>query len=112
MERRKGINSTDAVHAGDERAKASDAVPHSVVQTATYTFTTTGEIAGSTQGKHPNPERGEYGRYDNPTVRAVEKRLAALEGTEECALFASGMAAVSTTLLALVKSGQHVILFR
>jgi len=45
-------------------------------------------------------------------VRAVELRLAALEGTEDAALFASGMAAFTTGVLALVRGGQHVILFR
>ena len=112
MDRRRGVSSTDAVHAGDAHDKPFDAVPDPIVQTATYTFTDTAEIIAHTEGRHPNPERGEYGRYGNPTVRAVEKRLAALEGTEECALFSTGMAAVSTALLALVKSGQHVVLFR
>jgi cystathionine gamma-synthase len=81
------------------------------VQTATYAFADTAEIALYTSGRHPNPDRGEYGRYGNPTVRAVERRLAALEGTEDAALFASGMAAVTTSLFALVKSGQHIVLF-
>ena len=67
---------------------------------------------GFTKGQHPNVERGEYGRYGNPTVRAVEKRLAALEGTEDAACFSSGMAAVTTTVLALTRAGQHVVLFR
>jgi cystathionine gamma-synthase len=112
MERRRGVTSTDAVHAGESRAKAFDAVPEPIVQTSTYTFSGTDEIIQHTEGKHPNPEREEYGRYGNPTVRAVEKRLAALEGTEDCVLLSSGMAAVSTAILALVKSGQHVLLFR
>src|SRR5262249_20838232 len=60
----------------------------------------------------PDPEREEYGRYGNPTVREVEQRLAALESTEDAVLFASGMAAVTTTILALTKSGDHVVLFR
>jgi cystathionine gamma-synthase len=55
--------------------------------------------------------RDEYGRYGNPTVRTAEQKLAALEGTEDAAAFASGMAAVTTTLLALLKAGSHVVLF-
>jgi cystathionine gamma-synthase len=109
---RTGVSSTDAVHAGDDKRKPFDAVPMPVVQTATYTFGGTREIVELTQGTHVDAERGEYGRYGNPTVRAVEKRLAALEGTEDAALFASGMAAVTTAMLALVKAGQHVVLFR
>ncbi len=106
------ISSTDAVHAGDDRQKPYDSLPTPIVQTATYTFADTAEIVAYTEGKHPNEERGEYGRYGNPTVRALEKRFAALEGTEDAAVFASGMAAVTTVLFAVVRSGQHVILFR
>jgi cystathionine gamma-synthase len=109
---RKTVTSTDAVHAGEPKAKPYDAVPTSLVQTSTYTFKDSAEIVAFTAGKHPDPERGEYGRYGNPTVRAVESRLAALEGTDDAALFGSGMAAVTTSLLALVRGGQHVVLFR
>jgi cystathionine gamma-synthase len=112
MSERKGITNTDAVHAGDEKRKAFDAVPAPIVQTSTYTFADTAEIAAFTEGTHPSPERGEYGRYGNPTVRAVETRLAALEGTEDAVLFASGMAALTTSVLALTRGGQHVVLFR
>lgn len=112
MTQRKPVTSTDAVHGGDEKRKAYDALPMPIVQTATYAFADTAEIVAYTEGRHPAGERGEYGRYGNPTVRAVERRMAALEGTEDAALFSSGMAAVTTSMLALVKGGQHVVLFR
>jgi cystathionine gamma-synthase len=112
MSDRKGISSTDAVHAGDDKRKPFDAVPAPIVQTSTYTFANTDEIVAYTEGRHPDAERGEYGRYGNPTVRAVEKRVAALEGTEDAVFFSSGMAAVTTTVLALARGGQHVVLFR
>jgi len=95
------VTSTAAVHAGDDRAKPYDAVPSPIVQTSTYTFASTAEIVAFTTGQ-PRPagqaalwEREEYGRYGNPTVRAVEKKLAALDGAEDAILFSSGMAAIS-----------------
>jgi cystathionine gamma-synthase len=112
MTERKTITATDAVHAGDPRNKAFDAIPMPIVQTATYSFADTAELVAYTEGRHPTADRGEYGRYGNPTVRALELRLAALEGTEDAILFSSGMAAVTTSLLALVKAGQHVVLFQ
>lgn len=112
MSERKTVTSTDSVHTGDERRKAYDSVPMSVVHTSTYSFADTAEIVAHTEGRHPESERGEYGRYGNPTVRAVERRLAALEGTEDAVLFSSGMAAVTTSILALTKGGAHIVLFQ
>ncbi len=109
---RKPADSTAAVHAGEPRAKPYDAVPTPIVQTATYTFADSAEIVALTSGTHPRADREEYGRYGNPTCAAVEHRLAALEGTEDAVLFGSGMAALATTILALVKSGHHVVLFK
>ncbi|CAN5713301.1 PLP-dependent aspartate aminotransferase family protein [soil metagenome] len=105
-------SSTDAVHAGVGPNEAFDSVPTPLVQTSTYTFRDSAEIVALTTGTHERPHRDEYGRYGNPTCRAVEERLAALEATDDAVLFSSGMAAVTTTILALVKQGQHVVLFR
>jgi len=55
-------------------------------------------------------ERQEYGRYGNPTVIVAERKLAAIEGAEACAIFSTGMAAITSTLLGMLRSGQHVIL--
>ncbi|MBL8719633.1 MAG: aminotransferase class I/II-fold pyridoxal phosphate-dependent enzyme [Myxococcales bacterium] len=107
--------STRSVHAGVGRPERFDAVPTPIVATSTYTFADSAELAAHMTGEHSDPHREEYGRYGNPTVRALEQRLAALEdptGKAECAAFGSGMAALTTTLLALLKQGAHVILFR
>jgi cystathionine gamma-synthase len=109
------VTSTACVHAGDDRSKPYDAVPSPIVQTSTYTFASTAEIVAYTGGDGPGGslwEREEYGRYGNPTVRAVERRLAALDEAEDAILFASGMAALSTAVLALIRAGQHVIYVR
>ncbi|HEX2619104.1 MAG TPA: aminotransferase class I/II-fold pyridoxal phosphate-dependent enzyme [Phototrophicaceae bacterium] len=49
-----------------------------------------------------------YTRYDNPTLRNVSQKLAQLEHAEECLLFASGMTAITTTLMALLRSGDTI----
>ena len=50
-----------------------------------------------------------YSRYANPTVRAFEEAIAALEGAEDAVAYASGMGALSTTILALCSSGSHIV---
>ena len=50
-----------------------------------------------------------YSRYENPTVVAVEQKLAAVDGAEASLLFSSGMAAISTALMSLLKSGDEVV---
>ncbi|PMP73318.1 MAG: cystathionine gamma-synthase, partial [Chloroflexus aggregans] len=67
---------TAAVHAGEPRRRAFDAITPPVVHSATYTFRDSAELIAFQSGEL---EREEYGRYGNPTVRAVEARLAALE---------------------------------
>lgn len=104
--------STDAVHAGIERGRSHHTLTPSIAQTATYTFENTATLERYMRGEDPDPEREEYGRYGNPTVRELELRLAALEGAEDAVAFSSGMAATSTALLALLKAGDHVVLFR
>ena len=98
---------TLAVHGGEARKKAHDSVTTPIVWSATYSFANTAEIERYFNG---DIEREEYGRYGNPTVRAAEQKLAALEGAEDAALFASGMAAATTALFELLKAGDHVVL--
>lgn len=105
-------NATDAVHAGIPGVRPEHSLAPSVVQTATFTFADTADLERYFAGEDPDVERQEYGRYGNPTVREVERRVAALDGAEDGLLFASGMAAITTAVLALVKAGDHVVLFR
>src|SRR5689334_16891146 len=96
---------TLSVHGGEPRRKPSEALATPITCTATYTFRDTAELCDHFEGRL---SREEYGRYGNPTVRTAELKLAALDGAEDAVLFASGMAAATTTLLALLKAGQHV----
>ncbi len=50
-----------------------------------------------------------YTRWGNPTITVAEQTLAALEGTEAARVFASGMGAITTTILALLKAGDHIV---
>ncbi|MGQ0507815.1 MAG: trans-sulfuration enzyme family protein [Myxococcaceae bacterium] len=99
--------STLCVHAGEPRQKAHDSLTTPIVFSSTYSFANTAELCDYFEGKK---DREEYGRYGNPTVRAAEEKIAALETADDCALFASGMAAVTTTLLAMLRSGDHVVM--
>ena len=108
----KPVTSTDAVHAGIERARSHHTLTPSVAQTATYTFENTATLERYMRGEDPDPEREEYGRYGNPTVRELELRVAALEGAEDAVAFSSGMAATTSAILTLLKTGDHIVLFR
>ncbi len=111
--------STQAVHAGEDKRKPFGALTTPVYQTSTYTFEDTADVLAFMERKAKRkiareaggdlPLRDEYGRYSNPTQLVVERKLAALEGGARAALFASGMNAITTTLLALLSSGDHVI---
>ena len=104
--------STQAVHAGEERRKPYGALTTPIVQTSTYTFEDTAEILDFMRRKADGatPVRDEYGRYSNPTQSAAERKIAALEGGERALLFASGMCAITTTMLTLLSSGDHVVM--
>jgi len=98
---------TRAIHAGEPRRKYADSLMTPIVQTSTYTFKDSQAIEDYTKkGK----EHYEYGRYGNPTAKIAEQRLANLEGAEDCVVFSSGMSAITTTILSLVQSGDHIVI--
>ncbi len=96
-----------AVHAGENRRKYADSLTTPIVQTSTYTFKNTRDIEEYTKKEK---ERFEYARYGNPTEKIAEKRLAELEGAQAAVVFSSGMSAITTTILSLIKSGDHIII--
>ncbi|MFA5553765.1 MAG: aminotransferase class I/II-fold pyridoxal phosphate-dependent enzyme [Phycisphaerae bacterium] len=99
--------STRAVHAGEGRRRYADSITTPIIQTSTFTFSDSKHIEDYTKkGK----EHFEYGRYGNPTAKIAEKRLADLEGAEDCVVFTSGMSAITTTILSLVQSGDHIVM--
>jgi cystathionine gamma-synthase len=104
--------STRSVHAGEAKRKPYGALTTPVVQTSTYTFEDTAEILDFMNRKADGNSdmRDEYGRYTNPTQSTAECKIAALEGGERALLFASGMCAVTTTMLALLSNGDHLVM--
>ena len=106
------LSSTTAVHAGEERFRSHHSLTVPIVQTAVYTFDTCDDLLSFTEERMfwDEAEREEYGRYGNPTVRAAEAKLAALDGAEDAILVSSGMGAVTSTLLLLLKAGDHLLL--
>jgi cystathionine gamma-synthase len=97
--------STRAVQ-GAERSAPGAGVPAAIHQTSTFWFRDSEEVRAYAEGRRP---RDEYGRYSNPTWRAAEQTLCALERAEAAVLFASGMCAATTTFLALLPRGGHLI---
>lgn len=99
---------TRAVRAG-KRPTGEDEHSEPIFATSSFTCDTAAEAAARFAGASPG---NIYSRFTNPTVRAFEERLAALEGCERCVAFSSGMAAILATCLATLKAGDHIIASR
>ena len=97
---------TLAVHAGEERRGKFAPVATPIVQSSTFVFPSSREVQRFSEGKS---KAFMYTRYGNPTLQAAEVKLAALEGGEAALVAASGMAAISTAVLALLRSGDEII---
>ena len=96
---------TRAVRVGSHRTSEGE---HSepIFPTSSYVFGSAAEAAARFAGTQPG---NIYSRFTNPTVRAFEERLAALEGGESCVATASGMAAILATCAGLLKAGDHIV---
>ena len=98
---------TKLIHAGegvDTGATPSLTTP--IYETSTFVFDSVADVIKYQEGKLNGYL---YSRYENPTVVAVEQKLAAVDGAEASLLFSSGMAAISTALLTLLKSGDEIL---
>ena len=99
---------TLAVRAGQVRtAEGEHSEP--IFTTSSYVFASAAEAAARFSGEQPG---NVYSRYTNPTVRTFEQRIAALEGAEMGVATASGMAAILSTCMALLKAGDHIVCSR
>jgi cystathionine beta-lyase/cystathionine gamma-synthase len=94
---------TVAVRGNDNLEKRNGPLEQPIFQTSTFQVTNSEQ-----QLKATHTDRF-YTRYGNPTHTAVESAIAELEGTDAALLFASGMNAITTSILSLVKTGGHIV---
>jgi O-succinylhomoserine sulfhydrylase len=94
-----------AIRAGQTRTHEGEHVDP-IFTTSSFVFQNAAQAAARFVGAE---EGNIYSRFTNPTVRAFQERLAALEGGEACVATASGMAAILSTCMALLKSGDHIV---
>jgi O-succinylhomoserine sulfhydrylase len=99
---------TRAVRAGQVRTHENE---HSepIFPTSSYVFSSAAEAAARFSGEQPG---NIYSRFTNPTVRTFEDRLASLEAAECCVATASGMSAITATIIGLLKTGDHIVASR
>lgn len=96
---------TLAVRAGIQRSQFNEHA-EALYLTSSFVFENAAQAAARFSGE----EAGfVYGRFSNPTVSMLQERLAALEGGEACIATASGMAAILSTVMALMKAGEHIV---
>jgi len=99
---------TLAVRAGQERSQFGEHA-EALYLTSSFVFANAAQAAARFAGTE---EGMVYARFSNPTVAMMQERLAALEGAEGCIATASGMSAILSTVMALLKAGDHVVASR
>jgi cystathionine gamma-synthase len=114
---RRASDETLAVHAGEKLAGKKDAdvggtgtetdsTATPIVSGTTHWFKSSEDLIAFKEGRRHSFE---YGRYSNPTVKVLEEKISALERAEATLVTSSGMNAITTTLLALVPPGGHIV---
>ena len=94
---------TTAVRGGTDLSKKNAPMATPIYQSSTF------EVIDNEEQLRVTPTDMFYTRYGNPTCTVAEKAIAELEGTDRALLFSSGMNAITTSVLALLKSGDHVV---
>jgi methionine-gamma-lyase len=98
---------TRAIHGGEPpRHGVNGPIVTEIIRSSTFTFSSTEEMKLWAEGKN---KAYIYTRYGNPTLSVAERKIAALEGAEAAVVTASGMAAISSSLLAALKAGDELI---
>jgi cystathionine beta-lyase/cystathionine gamma-synthase len=97
---------TEVLHRGEGAREGASPLNTPIYATSTFVFANAAELEAYNQGKS---NKFLYTRYANPTVQAVEEKLAILEGADAAMVTSSGMAATSTALFGLLKAGDEVV---
>ena len=97
---------TEIIHGSTGSHRDVDPLTTPIYETTTFLFESAAEVKAFNEGRS---SKFLYSRYGNPTTVAVEQTIARVEGAESAMLLSSGMAATSTALLALLKSGDEVV---
>src|SRR5258706_3478999 len=103
MEKHEFHQETEAVRGGTSLHKKNGPLATPIYQTSTF------EVTDSQEQVRATDTDRFYTRYGNPTHTVVENAIAELEGTDAALLFSSGMAAITTSILAMVKAGDHIV---
>jgi cystathionine beta-lyase/cystathionine gamma-synthase len=103
MKRRSFHPETKAVRGASDLDKKNGPMATPIYQTATF------EVADNDEQLRVTPTDHFYTRYGNPTNTVAERTIAQLEGVDAALTFASGMGAITTTIMALLKSGDHIV---
>lgn len=99
--------STELIHTGEHvTSGATPSLTTPIYETSTFVFTSAAEVQAYQAGRSSGYL---YSRYENPTVVAVEEKLAAVDGAEQSLLFSSGQAATTHALLTLLQQGDEVV---
>jgi cystathionine beta-lyase/cystathionine gamma-synthase len=98
--------STLSVHGGEPLRDKAGPVEPPIVLSSAFSFESAEQAAGAFRGEN---DAKIYGRWGNPTVDELEAKIAALEGAGGAAALASGVAAITGTLLTLLRAGDHVV---
>jgi cystathionine beta-lyase/cystathionine gamma-synthase len=99
-------DATRAIHEGETKHGLDAPVATPIIRTSNFTFSSTAEMKRWAEGRS---KVYIYTRYGNPTLSVAEAKLAALEGGEAAIVTASGMAAISSSLLANLQAGDEII---
>src|SRR5436309_5855066 len=103
MKKHQHRQKTKAVHGRADLSKKNGPLATPIYQTSTF------EVTDNDQQLRATHTDMFYTRYGNPTNTVAEAAIAELESTDAALLFASGMAAITTSILALVKTGEHIV---